>query len=102
MRGRLARRPLLKDLQDAVLSNYPEPQNLRARIAEQWEHEKRALEASWDQRWAELVPGGQVLNELWKTHTKRSYDKTQDGSAIAAAMDRPDELARTLEAFLQR
>lgn len=102
LRGQLAaRRPTKQEFIAEILDRLPRPDEIRTQIDEAWDRNAEEIEADWDLRWRELVPGADLLDDLWQRYLGRGYSKSSDGVLIASQMPSPPEaLARILGDFM--
>jgi predicted ATPase len=91
--------PTLEQLHVVLAERLPAEQFLEE-VADQWMATEKDLQASWQERWRELAPGSDVLASVWRMYG-RSYDKLNDGLAIARATEAPEELTGVIQRFLQ-
>ncbi|WP_106403217.1 AAA family ATPase [Actinocorallia populi] len=55
----------------------------------------------WAERWTELIPGTDLLGELWRRFLGRPYSRREDGCELARTMRPPQALMRDIAAFLE-
>ena len=85
-------------LLDRVSANLP-PGDLVDGIATAWDAEDAALAEVWDERWSDLAPGADVLEQLF-AEVGLHYDKVRDGARLAAATEPPEEILQALAPLL--
>lgn len=84
-----------------IVGRLPEKSRLVSDVSERWRHHQTIIFESWDTKWLDLVPGADLLCELWKKYLARNYRKTTDGPAIAHQMTAaPQALNDLMRSFM--
>jgi predicted ATPase len=97
MRGKLAKESADKAaLTAAVLPLVPTAEAVQATISSAWEQHEEEVSSNWDADWKNLAPGADVLKRLWLKYLDRGYGKSQDGLALAEAMEQPPQVLKDL------
>ncbi|MEV8547540.1 AAA family ATPase [Streptomyces sp. NPDC051572] len=97
MRGKLAKESADKAaLTAAVLPLVPTAEAVEAKISSAWEQHEEEVSSNWDADWKNLAPGADVLKRLWLKYLDRGYSKSQDGLALAEAMEQPPQVLKDL------
>jgi ABC-type cobalamin/Fe3+-siderophores transport system ATPase subunit len=90
LRGRLTRQRASKEeFAQTIIKNLPDPVAMRKVIDTEWDRNASDIDATWDTRWRDIVPGADLLDSLWRSHAHRGYNKSIDGASIARRMSSP-------------
>ncbi|HEY1915723.1 MAG TPA: AAA family ATPase [Streptosporangiaceae bacterium] len=92
----------LTELQSAVASRITGIEEVQAKIKSLWDRAEKDVSVAWEENWASLAPGEEVLTGLWKHFQLGGFSKGIDGPQIAAAMsEAPTELREILDQFFK-
>ncbi|MEV0570708.1 AAA family ATPase [Dactylosporangium sp. NPDC050588] len=90
-----------EELIDAVVERIPSRDQMAQDIRELWAEESRAVVESWDDEWASLAPGEELLVATWSEFSSGRFSKKRDGVRIARNMTTPPlEITSAISDFL--
>ena len=90
----------ISDLAQAMVDRLPDPVQLRADIEAAGEHHSQDIQSAWDEDWALVTPGFELLKGIYMAFLGRGYDKLADGQVVAQKMDAPKYLRDIMKDFM--